>query len=114
MFGLGMAPKPLDITHELKDKEKLRLGKEVLEVLAVPGHSPGSIALYSPDGGFVITGDALFNQGIGRTDLPGGNHKTLIESITKRLFTLPPETMVYPGHGPETTIGDERIANPYV
>ena len=94
MFGLGMAPKPLDITHELKDKEKLRLGKEVLEVLAVPGHSPGSIALYSPD--------------------PGGNHKTLIESITKRLFTLPPETMVYPGHGPETTIGDERIANPYV
>lgn len=113
MFGLGMAPKPLDITHELKDKEKLWLGKEVLEVLAVPGHSPGSIALYSPDGGFVITGDALFNRGIGRTDLPGGNHKTLIESITKRLFTLPSETMVYPGHGPETSIGDERIALPF-
>lgn len=113
MFGLGINSTPLGIANRLTDKEHLPLGKEYLEVLEVPGHSPGSIALYSPEGNFVITGDALFNSGIGRTDLPGGNHSQLLRSITQRLFTLPPETLVYPGHGPITTIGDERMSNPF-
>ncbi len=113
MFGLGINAPALGIANQLTDGERLPIGKEYLEVLEVPGHSPGSVALYSPTGGFVITGDALFNSGIGRTDLPGGNHSQLIKSITERLFTLPPDTLVYPGHGPITTIGDERMSNPF-
>lgn len=113
-FGLhGADIPPLSIDHELRDGEKLYLGKEYLEVLEVPGHSPGSVALYCPAGNFVITGDALFNGSIGRTDLAGGNHAQLIDSIRRKLFTLPPETVVYPGHGNRTTIGGEKITNPY-
>jgi len=83
-----------------------------VKVIHTPGHSPGSISLAGQ--GFVLTGDALFNQSIGRTDLPGGDLDTLIRSITKRLFTLDNDTIVYPGHGPETSIGDEKLANPFV
>jgi len=114
MFGLGLTPQPLKISGELTAGEKIPLGKEYLEVIEVPGHSPGSVAFYSPAGSFVITGDALFNSGIGRTDLPGGNHSQLLKSITQQLFTLPPDTIVYPGHGPVTTIGNERMSNPYI
>ncbi len=90
------------------------LGQEEIRVLAVPGHSPGSVAFYAPESGFVLTGDALFQMSIGRTDFPGGNHRQLIESIHKNLLTLPPETVVYPGHGPETEIGIERNENPFL
>ncbi len=114
MFGLGLTPQPLKIAGELTAGEKIPLGKEYLEVIEVPGHSPGSVALYSPAGTFVITGDALFKAGIGRTDLSGGNHSQLLKSITQQLFTLPPDTIVYPGHGPVTTIGDERMSNPFI
>lgn len=85
-----------------------------LEVLHVPGHSPGSIALYDRDGGFVITGDALFQGSVGRTDLPGGNGNTLIKSIRDNLLPLPDSTVVYPGHGPSSTIGREKTANPFL
>lgn len=98
---------------ELHDGDKLYLGTEPIDVISVPGHSPGSIALYCPESGFVITGDALFKGSIGRTDLPKGNHRQLLDSIDRRLFTLPDDTVVLPGHGPETTIGFEKTHNPY-
>ncbi|MDE6860887.1 MAG: MBL fold metallo-hydrolase [Duncaniella sp.] len=109
---------PLKLTDtgldvELHDGDRIYLGEEYVDVLAVPGHSPGSVALYCPESGFVITGDALFKGSIGRTDLPKGNHRQLIDSIEKKLFTLPPNTVVLPGHGPETTIGHEMNHNPY-
>lgn len=99
---------------ELNDGERLYLGKEPIDIIAVPGHSPGSIALYCPESGFVITGDALFKGSIGRTDLPRGDYATLVTSIRDRLMSLPADTAVLPGHGPETTIGHERLHNPYI
>lgn len=115
MFRRRMpAPQPLRISRQLADNEVIPLGDETLHVICVPGHSAGSVAYYCPESGFVITGDALFRSGIGRTDLPGGDHRQLIDSIRRRLFTLPPETKVYPGHGAPTTIGEEERTNPYV
>ncbi len=78
-----------------------------------PGHTPGSMSLYFPELKLICTGDVLFYRAVGRSDLPGGNHDTLIASIKKDLFTLPPDTIVYPGHGPETNIGDEAANNPF-
>ncbi len=115
MFRLRIpALKPLHIATQLTDNETLPLGNETIQVICVPGHSPGSVAYYCPESSFVLTGDALFHSGIGRTDLPGGNHRQLVDSIRNRLFTLPPDTEVYPGHGSPTTIGDEERTNPYV
>ena len=105
-------PPPPKVDGYLKDGESLKLGDESIRVLHTPGHSPGSISL-SGDG-YVLTGDALFSQSIGRTDLPGGDLDTLVRSIREQLFKLDDETIVYPGHGPETTIGDEKLANPFV
>lgn len=82
-------------------------------VLETPGHTPGGVSLYFPAENMVFTGDALFYRSMGRTDFPGGDHATLLRSISDVLFTLPPETVVYPGHGPATTIGDERKNNPF-
>ena len=97
----------------LKEGEKVKLGDDELAVLFVPGHSPGSLAFYSKEAGFVIGGDALFRQSIGRTDLPGSNYEVLIESIQSQLYTLPDETKVHSGHGPVTTIGYEKRNNPF-
>ena len=98
----------------LNDGDTVALGKDELKVLLVPGHSPGSLAFYSADNKFVISGDALFKNSIGRTDLPGGNYEQLIKSIKEQLLTLPEETLVYSGHGPFTEIGDEKKNNPYL
>ncbi len=106
------APPPPKVDGYLKDGDSLKVGDETIRVLHTPGHSPGSISLAAE--GYVLTGDALFNQSIGRTDLPGGDLETLVHSIRDRLFKLDDETIVYPGHGPETTIGDEKLANPFV
>ncbi len=100
--------------HSLSDGQVLTLAGLSLEVFHTPGHSPGSVSFYIRDENVLIAGDTLFAGSIGRTDLPGGDHATLIKSIKEKLFTLPPETMVYPGHGPETTIGDEKRYNPFV
>ncbi len=100
--------------HFLKGGDVVTLGEEALKVLDAPGHSPGSICLYSQADGFIIAGDVLFRESIGRTDLPGGNHKALIESIQTQLFTLPEEVVVYPGHGTTTTIGHEKRYNPFL
>src|SRR2546427_8923546 len=105
-------PPPPKVDGYLKDGELLKLGDKTIRVLHTPGHSPGSISLSGE--GYVLTGAALFNQSIGRTDLPGGDLQTLVQSIKERLFKLGDETIVYPGHGPETTIGDENLANPFV
>jgi glyoxylase-like metal-dependent hydrolase (beta-lactamase superfamily II) len=98
----------------LKEGKKIMLGNDALEIRFVPGHSPGSVCFYYEAGGFVIGGDVLFNLSIGRTDLPGGDFDTLINSIQTQLFTLPAATKVYSGHGPMTTIGFEKMNNPFV
>ena len=98
----------------LKEGEIIKIGDDELKMLLVPGHSPGSLAFYHAAGGFVIAGDALFNGSIGRTDLPGGDMDTLLNSIRTQLFTLPDETVVYPGHGEPTTIGQEKKTNPFL
>ena len=105
-------PPPPKVDQFLTDGESIALGQDTVKVIHTPGHSPGSISLAGR--GYVLTGDALFNQSIGRTDLPGGDLGTLIRSITDRLFRLDDDTIVYPGHGPETSIGDEKLANPFV
>lgn len=98
----------------IKEGTNVKLGSEELEVLFTPGHSPGSVSFYYEAGGFVIGGDVLFNGSIGRTDLPGGDYGTLINSIQTKLFTLPDETKVYSGHGTVTTVGFEKMNNPFV
>ncbi|MHB1293487.1 MAG: MBL fold metallo-hydrolase [Anaerolineae bacterium] len=92
----------------------LPVGGVAAHVLETPGHSPGGISLWLPDGPAVLSGDALFYEGVGRTDFPGCSQSVLEESIRTQLFTLPDETVVYPGHGPSTTIGHERQYNPWV
>ncbi len=92
----------------------ISLGEDKLKVLLVPGHSPGSLAFYCAKDKFVISGDALFKNSVGRSDLPGGNHEQLIKSIKENLLTLPEETVVYSGHGSATTVGVEKRNNPYL
>ncbi len=98
----------------IEEGEKISLGDDALAVFFTPGHSPGSVSFYYEPGQFVIGGDVLFNGSIGRTDLPGGDFDTLINSIQTKFFTLPDETKVYSGHGPVTTIGFEKMNNPFV
>ena len=92
----------------------IRIGEDELTIRFTPGHSPGSISFYNEVGKFVVAGDVLFRSGIGRTDLPGGDFETLISSIQEQLFTLPDDVVVYSGHGPETTIGEEKRSNPFL
>ncbi|HZF64638.1 MAG TPA: MBL fold metallo-hydrolase [Chitinophagaceae bacterium] len=98
----------------LIDGQVLKLGNDELEVLFTPGHSPGHVCFYCKKQQFLINGDVLFNGSIGRTDLPGGDFKTLEQSIRSRLYTLPEDVVVYAGHGPSTTIGQEMKSNPFV
>lgn len=100
--------------HFLRENDTMGLGSDALKVLFTPGHSPGHICFYCEAQQFVIGGDVLFKLGIGRTDLPGGNFETLVNSIRTRLFVLPDETVVYPGHGEPTTIGFEKTYNPFL
>lgn len=97
----------------LKESDIVQFGNQSLKVLFVPGHAPGHIAFYDEVNQIVIGGDVLFYNSIGRTDLPGGNYEQLINSIHQKLFTLPDDVTVYPGHGPETTIGIEKKTNPF-
>lgn len=100
--------------HLFTKEEKVEIGPFTLELLETPGHSPGSLSYYIKEMGSILSGDALFSGGIGRTDLPGGDHATLIESIHQKLFTLPDDTVVFPGHGLSTTIETEKTSNPYL
>jgi hydroxyacylglutathione hydrolase len=98
----------------LREGDTIQLGTDILKVIAAPGHSPGHICFYCEEQGFLIGGDVLFRNSIGRTDLPGGNFETLIKNIRTKLFTLPDETVVYSGHGERTTIGYEKKHNPFL
>lgn len=113
MFGFDFKSPP---AHDffIDEAEPFYLSKDVLEIKFTPGHSPGSIVFYYPAGNWVISGDVLFNGSIGRTDLPGGDYETLINSIKSEIFTLPDNTVVYSGHGPSTAVGYEKKHNPFV
>jgi len=113
LFGFSMNQVPVP-TQVLKAGEDLMLGDDRLELRLAPGHSPGSIVFYYHEGGWAIGGDVLFAGGIGRSDLPGGNGDTLLQSIRTQLYTLPDATIIFPGHGPQTSIGMEKRTNPYV
>jgi len=108
MIGAKKSPPPDGF---IKENDTLELGESYLKVLHTPGHSPGSISLFGD--GFVLSGDALFRGGVGRTDLPGGSWEKLQESIKKKIFSLPPDTLILPGHGPSTKVSFERKSNPY-
>ena len=101
-------------TGELAAGQVIELGESELRVRFAPGHAPGHVVLYDAAGGQLIGGDVLFRGSVGRTDLPGGDHATLIQSIVSELLTLPDATVVHPGHGPSTTIGAERRSNPFL
>lgn len=112
-FAGSFRPGPA-ATVSLTEGSAVELGAIKLQVLHTPGHSPGSISLWCPEQRVVFSGDALFYMGIGRTDFPGGSMRILLQSIRDKLFTLPDDTVVYPGHGPQTTIGFERRHNPFL
>lgn len=114
MFGLDDCFDGVEISHYLDEGDEIKIGEGSLKVIHVPGHSPGSIVLYDQKDGFMIAGDVLFQGSIGRTDLPGGSHKDLVEGIKNKLMPLPDSTVVLPGHGPETTIGEEKRSNPFL
>ncbi|GGG57745.1 MBL fold metallo-hydrolase [Hymenobacter glacieicola] len=105
---------PAEPTGFLTPGEPVRFGQTELEVRFAPGHAPGHVVFYHAPTSTVIGGDVLFQSSIGRTDLPGGDHATLLASIKSQLLTLPDDTVVYPGHGPATTIGQERRTNPFL
>ena len=114
IFGLPVEVKTVKLGGYLNDGDVLMLGKNRIEVIHTPGHSRGGVCFYILSSGWLVSGDSLFAGSIGRTDLEGGSYATLIKSIKDRLITLPEETVVYPGHGPYTTIGDEKKMNPFL
>ena len=113
MMGVRFGKVPKLVGH-IEDEEVVEVGGVKLRSLYTPGHAPGHLAFYVEDEGLVLSGDALFAGSVGRVDLPGGNMEVLMRSIQERLLTLPDETRVYPGHGPRTTIGEERTHNPFL
>jgi len=113
MFGLNLDQYKGPL-HFFEEGDTINLDEDKLKIILAPGHSPGSVCLYCEAQNFLIGGDVLFYESIVRTDLPGGNHEQLLQSIQEKLFVLPDETIVYPGHGPETTIGHEKKFNPFL
>ena len=112
-FGMQVEIPPAPDRY-LNQGDSFVFGNSEIQILHVPGHSPGSIALYSVKDNIILTGDVLFRGSIGRTDLPGGDFQTLINHIKSKLLVLPRDIIVYPGHGPHTTIGDEYDTNPFL
>lgn len=113
-LGLDLTDPDPQALRYLDDGVIVAFGRTQLKALLIPGHSPGSLCFYSEKDGCVFTGDVLFEECVGRSDLWGGNHNQLISGIKEKLLTLPDETVVYPGHGPETTIGREKRYNPFL
>jgi glyoxylase-like metal-dependent hydrolase (beta-lactamase superfamily II) len=117
LFGIPMQGEPDSIRHDLRQGDVLKLGAEEIHVIDVPGHSFHGLIYYLPQAGYAFTGDVLFAGGVGRSDFGaslGCDGRALAEGIVERLLTLPPETRVFPGHGPSTTIGFESEHNPYI
>ncbi len=114
LFQLPFKIEPMTPDEYLADNQILEAGSLQFVILHTPGHTPGSICVYEPNEKVVFTGDTLFAGSVGRTDLPGGDWETLLESINERLLTLPDATIMYPGHGSSSTIGNERTENPFL
>ncbi len=113
LYGLKYEKSP-EADEYISEGEKLSFGQSELDIVFTPGHSPGSVCFIARAEAFVIGGDVLFQQSIGRTDLPGGDHQTLLNSIRNELFVLPDHFKVYSGHGVLTTVGDEKMYNPFL
>ena len=113
LFGFDFKDAPTPDFY-IEDSKPYALGNDEVQVILAPGHSPGSIVFYYPIGKWAISGDVLFNGSIGRTDLLGGNYEQLINSIKTQMYILPDEVVVHSGHGPSTTIGNEKASNPFV
>jgi hydroxyacylglutathione hydrolase len=113
MMGLRFSKVPT-VDHHIGEGEMVEVGDLRLRPLYTPGHAPGHLAFYIEEEGLVLSGDALFAGSVGRVDLPGGSMEVLMRSIEERFMTLPDETRVYPGHGPQTQIGNERVSNPFL
>lgn len=104
---------PDEVDGKPADGDRLQFGAIHIEVMATPGHTPGHVSYYLPESGMIFSGDTVFFGSIGRTDFPGGSFQQLIESVRTKIFSLPDETIIYPGHGPATTVGRERTQNPF-
>jgi len=111
MSGVAFSTEPVDVC--LEEQDVIEQAGVKLRVLHTPGHTPGGMCLYSQDDGVAFVGDTLFADSVGRTDFPGGSTSQLLNSVKQKLFTLPDETEVYPGHGPPTTIAQEKAHNPF-
>ncbi len=114
IFGVKVGAIPPTIDVDLDTTTEIRFGNTLLEVIPTPGHTPGHVALYEPSADVLFTGDTLFRESIGRTDLPGGDYSWIMRSILDRLLPLGNEVKVCPGHGPETTLGHEALYNPFI
>ena len=114
LFGLRQHVENVPVEKYIVGGETIKFGTSELQVLTVPGHSPGNVAFYNKKNGYAIVGDALFDGSIVRTDLWGGNQEVLVAAIRDKLLSLPDETVIYPGHGPETRVIDEKFNNPYL
>ena len=113
-WGMPITIQPYEVHHLLKVDEILKIHGFEIEMAHVPGHSPDSVTFHFREEGVVFSGDTLFARSVGRFDLPGGDGELLLDGIARHLLTLPPDTRVFPGHGPSTTIGKELKANPYL
>ena len=113
-FGMQVTEPLVPVKEYLTDGQELTFGHLRLRVLHTPGHTPGGLCFYFPDQKVLFSGDTLFQGSIGRSDLPGGSHQALVQAVSSRLLSLPDDTVVYPGHGPSTTIAYERQFNPYL
>jgi glyoxylase-like metal-dependent hydrolase (beta-lactamase superfamily II) len=113
MWGIEMEPSP-EPSRDVTEGKEISFGTSTLLPLFTPGHSPGSFSYFHKESGSLLSGDVLFMQGIGRTDLPGGDYDTLLDSIRRKILPLGDNIVVYPGHGPVTTVGNERTGNPFL
>lgn len=113
-FGMKLKIQSQQIGTYLTENDIIKFGNSELKIFHIPGHSPGSLCFYSENDEILFSGDTLFRGTVGRTDLPYGDHNILITNIQQKLLTLPDQTVIYPGHGSPTTIGEERKNNPYL
>lgn len=113
MFGFRINEEPAPLGNYIADGDEIRFGHSRLKALLTPGHSPGSLVFYNEEDGCMFSGDVLFKGSVGRTDLDGGNFEQLRNSVCNRLFTCPDNTIIYPGHGEKTTVGDEKMTNSF-
>ena len=114
MFGMELGALPEEIDIDLAATDEVKFGNTTLKVIATPGHSKGCVSLYHEESKSLFTGDTLFRESIGRTDLPGGDYPTIMHSILKQILPLGDEVTIYPGHGEKSNIGHESLYNPFV